>query len=242
MKAAWICVVLSAAALRAQSFEVSTVKPTPPGTREFRLSAKHGTLTGRNITVQQYIGFAYDLNAAQIEGGPDWLRREPFDIVAKGAPGTSDEQVRTMLQGLLAERFGLQVRHEKKEMPVFVLTVAKGGPKLHKSEHPDGRFRMGRGHVQGEGVSLEDFAAALAGRVGRQILDETHLAGAFDIELNWTPEAAAGSMNPDEAAPDPNGASLFAAIREQLGLRLEGRKAPVDILVVDHVERTPTEN
>lgn len=237
-----ICLAAFAAVAGAQTFDVATVKATPSGTREFRLGAQHGTLTGRNITLAQYIAFAYDVLPAQIAGAPAWVKQETFDIIGKGAVSASDEDVQKMLQALLEKRFGLKLHRESKEMPVYVLTVAKGGPKMHEAKESSGGFRLGRGKVQGDGVTMGNFAGILSGRVDRPVVDGTGLTGSYDFELQWTPQAAPASPNPDEASPDPSGPSIFTAVQEQLGLRLEARRAPVPLLVLDHVERAPTPN
>ncbi|HYL38447.1 MAG TPA: TIGR03435 family protein [Bryobacteraceae bacterium] len=169
---------------------------------------------------------------------------------------TLQEQTRQKLQALLVDRFHLKVHRESKEQPVYALLVGKNGPKLQPSEDKSGSgprgLRMGRGQLTGSVVSLEMLANALSNQVGRPVLDRTGLKGNFDFKLEWTPDPGqgggpfAGLPPPPPGVnapppPDPNGPSIFTAIQEQLGLRLESQKGPVDILVIDSVEK-PSEN
>jgi uncharacterized protein (TIGR03435 family) len=140
-----------------------------------------------------------------------------------------------MMQALLAERFKLTVHREARELPMYALTVAKGGAKVTTREHTGSMgqnpFGMpGRGVLVGTEVTAEMLAKALANQLGRSVQDATGLKGVFDFKLEWSPDQTA------------EGASLFTAIQEQLGLRLEARKGPVEVLVIDRVESGPTEN
>ena len=171
-----------------------------------------------------------------------------------------------MLQTLLADRFQLKLHRETKELPVFALVVAKNGPKLKESEKkegvPNGRMRMQPGHLDGMGFSMQQFTDMLGRQVGQPVLDMTELKGNYDFTLTFTPDenqqramAAAfggpaggppgGPGGAGERRPPSEGAegpSIFSALQEQLGLKLEKRKGPVEILVIDHVERVPTDN
>ena len=168
---------------------------------------------------------------------------------------TSQEQTRQKLQALLADRFQLKFHRETKEQPVYALVVGKNGPKIQPSDDKSGNgprgLRMGRGQLIGNSAPLELMANALSNQLGRPVLDHTGLAGRYDFKLEWTPDPAqgggpfAGLPPPPPGVngpppPDPNGPSIFTAIQE-LGLRLESQKAPVEILVIDSVEK-PSEN
>jgi uncharacterized protein (TIGR03435 family) len=149
-----------------------------------------------------------------------------------------------MMQSLLAERFKLAIHRESKELPVFALVAAKGGSKLKPAGDPkadDGDFTWGRGRIRGMAVTLPEIAEMLSGDLKRTVLDRTGIAGRYDFTLEYAPEIIEPAVNPNEKTADPNGPSIFTALQEQLGLRLEASKGPVQILVIDHVEK-PTEN
>jgi uncharacterized protein (TIGR03435 family) len=195
--------------------------------------------------------------------------KEPDSFVQelpKLPPDQRGEQRRLLVQSLLADRFKLKLRRESKELPVYALVVAKNGPKLQEAKPGDtypkgmkgpdgighaGLMRMGPGELTGQGLPVESFARLLSQALGRSVVDQTGLKGIYDFTLKWTPEPGEGMMlrapgggNPGpESAPPPesSGPSIFTAIQEQLGLKLESRKGPVDNLVIDHVEK-PSEN
>jgi uncharacterized protein (TIGR03435 family) len=171
----------------------------------------------------------------------------------------ADEVRRRMVQSLLADRFHLQVHRETKEMPVYALVIGKNGSKLKPSAPPPpdadapgpkgpmgpGRrfqgMRMGRGELEAQSAAVAFLAQSLSNALGRTVIDETGLKGTFDFTLKWTPDESQGPMMrpPGEAAappPDASGPDIFTAIQEQLGLKLESKKGPVDILVIDHAE------
>jgi uncharacterized protein (TIGR03435 family) len=193
---------------------------------------------------------------------PDSLAEE----LPKLPPDQRGERLRLMVQSLLADRFKLTLRHESKEYPVYALVVAKNGPKLQQARPGDtypkgmkgpdgvghaGMMSMGPGQLTGQGLPMESLARLLSQALGRTVMDQTGLKGNYDFTLQWTPEQAGTMMlkapeggNPGpESAPPPesSGPSIFTAIQEQLGLKLESTKGPVDILVIDHVEK-PSEN
>lgn len=168
---------------------------------------------------------------------------------------TVGDQMRERLRALLAERFQLTLHREAKEQSVYALVVAKNGPKLQESQTKEGTgprgpmMRMGRGELSGQGVKLDMLASTLSSQLGRTVIDRTGLTGNFDFKLTWTPDPGQsagplGGLPPGADAPpppDPNGPSVFTALQEQLGLRLESQKGPVEMLVIDRVEK-PSEN
>ena len=182
-----------------------------------------------------------------------------------GEPPQAEPVRQHMLQVLLVDRFKLAVHRETKELPIYSLVVAKGGSKLHEAKPgdtypngikgPDGRpvprgshfMRMGRGELTAQGIGMDDIAHLLTRQTGRTVVDNTGLKGNYDFTLHWTPDQIAptpngpGSGGPDSSTSSESGPSIFTAIQEQLGLKLESQKGPVEILVVDHVER-PSEN
>jgi len=223
-------------------FEVASVKPNKTGQRGGRLNTEPGHLTITNMTLRTCIRAAFGLQNYQLTGGTASIEDEPYDIVAKAESAVGDEQLMLMLRRLLAERFKLKYHKESKEMKGLALLVGKNGPRLHPVE-PAGKgwSRNGVGSIEGQEVSIPRLAEILAGRLGYPVVDLTAIKGVFDIKLNWTPDPDA-VRNPAEekespAVSDPSGPSMFSALQEQLGLRLEARKVPVEIVAIDHVER-----
>jgi uncharacterized protein (TIGR03435 family) len=253
-KIAAIAAVLLANApqLRAQAqaatplaFEVASIR-----LHKGMYTVVRSSVSGPKVTIEAYgltglIMDAYHLNGRyQISGGPTWMDSdsERFDIVAN-APGESTptgDEVRLMLQTLLADRFQLKLHRETKDRPVYALIVAKNGLKLKESA-PDKEFSSTFGgnrtsQLTMSKATMEQFAVQLSNSgLERPVLDKTGLAGHYDITLNWIPEFAG------PPAPDSNGVNVFTAVQEQLGLKLEPQKAPVEILVIDHAEK-PSEN
>jgi len=232
-------------------FEVASIKPAPPGGRRVTFDYRpDGGFTATNITLAILIRQAYEVMDFQLSGGPAWTESDRFDISAKPGYALTRAQSNMALQSLLADRFHLVVARTQKEMPIYVLTTAKGGLKLEKLDRApmegDGDFRAGGGHLMGQGASMHDLSVMLCGIMGRRVQDETGADGIFDVKLDWTPE----SFRPTDPnrreehglpPPDPNGASIFTAMQEQLGLKLESKKGPVEIIVISRAEK-PTEN
>jgi uncharacterized protein (TIGR03435 family) len=239
--------------LTAQSFEVASVRPN--ASTDHRVSIQiqpGGRFIATGIPVRALIGMAYNVRDFQITGGPSWMHDDRYDINAK-AEDSGDrltmEQMRPMLKALLAGRFGMKAHEESKEMPVYELVAAKAGHKLVASQGGgnDRQFRMGRGQINAKGVTMEGLAQQIAQQVGRKVIDKTGIEGAYDVELNWTPEPGQGfgpfGGPPPGALPqaDSSGPSIFTALQEQLGLRLDSAKGPVPVVVIDSISK-PTEN
>ncbi len=229
----------------AQTFDVASVKPggpvRPDGLLDIDLGrAEHGVVTLTNTTLSECMRYAYGLtNEAQI-AGPDWIRDRGvrFTIVAKAPPETPVEQLRLMMQKLLAERFHLELHREPRKIAHYELTVAKGGPHLAewKPDTPSGRVYYGAGRLAYNHITMESFVVLLSRQIKQPVFDRTGLAGFYDIDLEWTP---------DDAPPGPNATlkpDLFTAIQRQLGLKLEASKEPLEVLVVDRAEKVPAEN
>jgi uncharacterized protein (TIGR03435 family) len=147
-----------------------------------------------------------------------------------------------MLQALLAARFKMALHHETKILPVYAMTVGKNGPRLREVETA-GEVRFRSGHLSGP-FSMPDLAAALSARLDFPVVDMTDLKGFYDLTLDWTPDAGRSASGDGDGGTtgDKTGASIFVAMQEQLGLKLQAQKGPVDILVVDRAEKTPAEN
>ena len=232
------------ACLGQSSFEVASIKPADPepiGHRSIHRSVDEARLSYTNVSLRDVIKTAYGVQDEQVSG-PEWLESARFNILAKIPADIPKEKVNKevpkMLETLLAERFGLKVHRETKTLSRFALTVAKGGAKMPKAEEAkgtDGQSNRTSNHVVGT-VTMEGLTDMLARELHSPITDETGLSGAFKIDIEW----AADPKSPDD--PPPTGPSLFSALQDQLGLKLTGGKGPVDVIVIDHVEKVPTEN
>jgi uncharacterized protein (TIGR03435 family) len=238
-------------------FEVASIKPNVSTERNstWRFTPG-GHFAGENISPKFLITTAYSIRDFQISGAPGWIDSEKYDILAKGEGNPSPEQIRTMLQGLLRDRFKLKYHRVMKQAPVYSLVAAKSGIKLQESKEgscivsgpdqkpsrPDepapafcGTYYSRRNQVEGNRITIAQFIAALEFQVDRPIIDKTGFALAFDVHLQWTPDE---STVDSSDGVDP---SIFTALQEQLGLKLESRKGPVQTLVIDHIEK-PGEN
>lgn len=255
-------VLLSAGMLRAQAparqeFEVASIKPSGPDDgRTLVQVLPSGGLRTSGATVKFLVSLAYDITSYNISGGPSWIGSDRFTLLAKADRSSSAddpnydprqitqrqydsmrEQMRPKLQTLLADRFRLKLHRETREEPVYSLVVGKNGAKLEPSKDFHG-LGGGKGQFKANGASMEMLAGALAGQLGRPVIDRTGLTGAFDFKLEWTPDVTQADTPPPV---DSSGPSLFTALQEQLGLKLESTKAPAEVIVIDHVER-PSEN
>jgi uncharacterized protein (TIGR03435 family) len=199
----------------------------------------------QNCTLWKIIGLAYGFGEDKdyARTGPDWIKSERYDIAAKfPADMPKDraqvvERVQLMLRALLADRFKLAVHHEPKVLSAYALVVGKNGSKM--AEAGEGhRMNIGPASMTGQ-TPMGHFADLLSQKLDRPVVDQTDLKGVFEVKLEWSPD-----VNPQDEPAADNGTkpSIFTAIQEQLGLRLEARKLPVDVLVVDRAEKVPTEN
>jgi uncharacterized protein (TIGR03435 family) len=224
-----------------QSFEVASVKLNTARGQATMTSLPGGErLVARNMPLVWLIGEAYLVPNRQISGLPDGMATENYDIEAKAERPVSRAQMMLMLRSLLEDRFKLEVRRETKEISAHVLVVAKGGAKMNEN-HDGGELAMRK--ISGNKMSYHNmpmslFANVLAGAVDDTVVDGTGLKGGYDFTLEYySGPGGVGVKEGHEAAPDPNGSSLQAALREQLGLRMESRKGPVEMLMVEHIAR-----
>ncbi|MGA2196516.1 MAG: TIGR03435 family protein [Bryobacteraceae bacterium] len=237
---------LAQSATTPPAFEVASIKPASlqePGRVSTRMSSDAGMLRYTNVSVSDVIGQAYRVQQNQISG-PAWLATERFDIAAKIPAGAAKDQIPRMFQALLAERFKLAFHREKKELPIYTLVAAKSGTKLQKAESLTG-LSIGTNpngaHVTGQ-VSIQWLSDYLSTRLGREVLDQTGLDGVYAVALTLVPDPAEEQGSLNGSAPAAPGPSLFTALQEQLGLKLVATRGPVEVLVIDHVEKSPTEN
>ena len=234
------------------SFEVATIKPSKPEAPGSFITVRGRTFAAGNQTVRSMMTFAYGLHPDQIIGGPDWIGNDRFDITAEpdGTGMPNDRQLRSMLGKLLVDRYRLTFHREKKELSVYALTVLRSGHKLTKNEtNPNGLpglFFRGLGVFPVTNATMGDFSGVMQAVVlDRPMVDQTSLAGRFDFTLTWTPDetqfGGRGGQAPPAADPANAPPGLFTAIQEQLGLKLESTKLPVDVFVIDRLEK-PTAN
>ena len=215
-------------------FEAAVIKPSDPthvGMQIF--SPGPGRLTVMTATLKDMTAFAYRLRRHQVAGGPAWFDGDKYDITAKADGRVTNEQLRLMLQSLLATRFQLTFHRETRELLLYDLVVGKGGPKLHEVDKAGLGLGLRETRLNGRGATMPTLASSLSDKVGRVVRDKTGLIGFYEFTLTWAPEGA--------PADDKNLPDLFTAVQEQLGLRLEPAKGPVEVLTVDHAAK-PSEN
>jgi len=249
-------VTLLNAQTKRPEFDVATVKAValiPGQPININLgTVRNGRVTLGNVTLNDCLKFAYGIvSDAQIIG-PEWIRGDiRFDIVAQAPPDTPQDQLQLMTQALLADRLKAVVHREKKELPFLALLVGKNGPRLGAAKEPGDIAppRLGAGRIQHDRMPMQVLVMLLSRFERQTVVDQTNLQGSFAINLQWIPDNLRGRTAPDggplvvnSETIDPNGPSLYTAIQEQLGLRLESRRGPVDVVVVDSAERVPVEN
>jgi uncharacterized protein (TIGR03435 family) len=230
-------------------FDVASVKPSEERGMMYVRPLPGGRLVV-NAPARLMLMNAYGVQFSQLAGAPDWLNSETWSVDARAEGNPTRDQLMLMLRSLLEERFHLKAHHESREMPVYALTVAKNGPKLpapnpeacttpvpgkpEPTAPPCGRVRISMSPqgvlMEGGTAAISELTRVLAIPLSRPVVDHTGLGGAYDIRLLFT-----------EDASDASSTGIFTAIQEQLGLKLESVKAPIDVLVIDHIER-PTIN
>jgi uncharacterized protein (TIGR03435 family) len=235
-------------------FEVASIKPAHPDARGMSWTVMPGGgMRATNVRLRHLIEFAYNVDRSQISGAPGWFESEGYDVLAKppessevkaGTAQTGKDhqnEARQRLQALLADRFQLVIHRETKEMPVYVLVVAKNGPKLEESTKVRG-MKVRPGNFNAEGTPIDGLAQYLTGILRRLVVDRTGLKGTYDFKLEWTPDQTGfGKLEEEKAGgaspPDPSGPSIFTALQQQLGLKLESQRGPVEIIVIDRAEK-----
>lgn len=242
------------------TYDVATITLSDPNARGSSAGPRsNGTFISTNQPLKSAICNAYDVSLLRCIGGPVWLGSDRYDIEAKPDSATTEQLLKLnwkqrgpvqerMMQALLADRLKLKVHLETREMPIFALVIAKGGLKMHEAQagntyanglklggKPLGRqsFTMGNGNMTAQAVLMDTLAANLGNMTGHVVENKTGLAGAYDFTLQYSPS--------DPPPPDSTAPSIYTAVEEQLGLKLESTKGPVQVLVIDHVER-PSEN
>ena len=261
-----IVATLVSVSAQQKTFEVASVKPHPDqNTPSSMVAEPGGRFTVRNIPLRMLIRTAYQIQDDQIVDAPPWIGTDRFDISAKAEDGSSPADLAPMLQALLAERFKLTFHRDTRELSTFELQMSRTdsvlGPKLKKNDCvPDlnapppapggpprcGTISNGFGRLTLIAQPIAVMAQFLAPSVNRVVVDRTGLTGSYDVDLTWTPDRL--PPRPPGAPPDqpirvngqeidPNGPSIFTAVREQLGLKLESGRGSVPVLAIDHVEQ-----
>jgi len=247
MRAQVICLVAASwfdSTLQAQpgamlpEFDAALVKANHSGSDGGAVQMTKGSLTIANAPLTKIMGTAFGISEdwdAYLLAGPGWTGVERYDVIAKFQASASLDQVRLMLQALLKERFGMKFHREIREVPAYALVVAKSGVKARAAaEGSTGGFRRRPGHLESRAATMAELTDKLSQQSDRPVVDKTAVRGSYEFTLDWTPDEL---RNAGQA-----GASLFTAIEEQLGLKLEPRKEPMEVVVVDYVEKIPSEN
>jgi uncharacterized protein (TIGR03435 family) len=233
----FIVVVAYAQTGAAPHFEVATVKPS--GDDEIKAGISgcktgHGREVCTNVTLKRCIVGSFHVGPGQVVGGPSWIDSEPFHIEAKAAEAGEDAPLDAMMRALLQERFHLTLHRENRNLQALVLEVAKSGPKLEKAPGGEAVTDGSHGRLTLQNTNMDGFAERLARVTELPVVNRTGIDGVFNMKIIWTPEG-------DHPKGPDSPPSLFTAIQEQLGLRLQSQKAPVSVLVIDHAEK-PGEN
>jgi uncharacterized protein (TIGR03435 family) len=242
MRPILLCVVVTACL--GQEFEVVSIKPNKTMSGSSQSTTNQGMLRGTNLSLKSLIMRGYGIRSYQLEG-PDWLDSEHFDISAKFPADFPKEREKSatayqaMMQKMLADRFKLAVHRDQKSMAVYGLVVGKGGIKFKEVPPGHSSSNSNNTHYVGTSISMDTFATFLSGQMELPVLDATGLKGTYDLKLDWITERQAQAKADSEPQA---GQPIQDALQDQLGLKVEHRKAPVDIVVVDHAERLPTDN
>jgi uncharacterized protein (TIGR03435 family) len=251
----------ASASAPAPVFDVAAIrvnKSDPSARSHIISSSSNGHFRAINVTLKSLLQSAYAIPDTRVVGGPTWLDSTKFDIDATADPAV-DEQMRNlpsaegrlrkqaMLQALLVDRFQMKVHQESRELPIYALVLAKDGPKFKPSQINGTTVNARRGEisVSGSDDTVGLLADELARYFGRVVVNQTGLHDRYELDLKWTPEepvaSQPGASGPTTSTADSSLPSIFTAIQEQLGLKLESQKGPVSVLVLDHVEM-PSEN
>ena len=227
------------------AYDVASIKVNKSGSGNVNVDSTRTSYTASNVSLEDLIEGTYGIRHDLIFGGPAWMRSARFDVLAKivdpdlaALKALTPEQDRLLLQPILADRFHLKVHTESRTLAVYELVLAKGGPKFRSSTDTSGAGEgtsIRNAVLTAHAIPLSSLASTLSNQLHQTVIDRTGLGGRFDINLTWISPYA-----PD-ASPESSASSIFTAVREQLGLKLQSAKGPVEVLVVDRAEM-PSEN
>jgi uncharacterized protein (TIGR03435 family) len=239
------CFVLVAAVACGQSFEAAVVKPnTVPSVNTVTVLPGGERLRVRNMPLLWILSAAYGVPIRQISGLAESTARECYDIEAKAPHASSRQEMMVMLRSLLQDRFKLKAHREMKELKALVLVVVKGGPKIEENRDTADLFmdRIGRSKWAFHNMPMATFVNVLGSWTSDTVVDGTGLTGSYDFSIETLLDLnGPGIREGRETAPDANAPNIYTALIEQLGLKLESRKTPVEVLVIDRIERLASE-
>lgn len=235
-----LSMLLASASAQTQTreFDVASIKLNSSGAPMWNMDFGHGKVTATNVPLKSLITGAYDVRSFQLAGAPSWIGSVSYDITARSENGASDRETGEMLQRLLESRFALKVRREKRQHAIYALVELKGGNKMKPSaaaEHGSGNISSNGNSITGTGVEVPYLASILSEVLEYPVTDQTGLKGRFDFNIRWELPAQNNSDTVDRTAP------VFTALEEQLGLKLKAGRGPMDMLVIEHLDR-PSEN
>jgi len=227
------------------SFESASVKPSSPDANSSGVDSDPGLLRIQNQTLHGLVRIAYGVNDSQVTGGPKWAEADRFDVIGKaGGPADSPELLK-MMQALLTERFKLEIHREARTVTGFALVAAKSGVKMQAASGGESTSHGSRGQIDAKGVSMSTLAGRLSRLLHAPVEDQTGATGGFNFTLKWNPDDPAlrpmAADRPSTVVSDSKDPSLFAALQEQLGLKLESRKVQMEMIVIDGAQK-PGEN
>jgi uncharacterized protein (TIGR03435 family) len=266
-----LAALASTALLHAQSFDVAAIKQNKSGASGGLFGGPPSRFTATNAPARAFITYAFRVEDYRIEGAPDWVKNDRWDINAKADGNFSattldgDDPRREMMRALLVDRFKLSAHKETREGPIYALVLARPGqvsarlhpsttdcaalenasrlgqsprtPPLTPDKVPDCTLRSPPGRISWGTQTMRQVASELSDTLQRTVVDRTGLEGNFSALVTYTPDSVSAT-GADQPAPDPNATSIFTALQEQLGLRLDSTRGPVEILVIDHIERS----
>lgn len=235
------CVVLfaglSAAGQSAPTFDAASLRPSAPGAGKQAITTSPGSLTMRNVTLTECIKWAYGVFDYQIASGPPWMASETYDISAKPGHPASDAELKQMLQSMLADRFQLAFHHQIRDLQVLTMSVGKGGPKFQESQgEGESSLETPKMSATGKRTSMAEWVAFLSHTLDQPVIDMTGLTGRYDFYIDLQRYVMGPDGRPVSPPPDRT-ALLITAFQEQLGLKIESKKSPLDVLVIDRVEK-----
>ncbi len=242
-------VALCQAPAGALSFDAVAIKPGASDARGGGFNLSPGRLTAKNQSLKDLVRFAYDIHDYQVSGGLGWTDSERYQVIATFPGSTTNAQRAQMLQAMLADRFALTIHRESKEVAGYALVLGKNGPKFHAAESGQPGMMLGRNPASGQRTlhgtrsKMADLASILADLLGKPVEDKTGLDGLFDFAMEWTPDSVTerslkpGAEKVEASADGQTGPSIFTALQETLGLKLEARKVTVGAILIDHAEK-----
>jgi len=242
----WMAMLAGATMLAQQSaptYRFATIRASEDAEAKGGYNFVPGKLTLENQTLEDCVRIAYGMEVVRSPSAPKWTATQKFDIEVEAARSVDDKEMKGMLRSLLEHRFKLVAHRESKMVPGYALVVSKNGLKIHESEPGPGRISTRLGFMNGQAASMANLAQALSVVSKMPVIDKTALPGVFNFILEWRPDVVEpGALTAEEEEPTvlpnmPRGPSLVEAVEEQLGLKLQSLKAPLELLVIEQAER-----